>query len=81
MEESSFSTTLPNSSAAIPPPDVCNQIKPPVQLRSSIKTEIQTSSNDDDDDDVKGDDSDCKEFDENVKHNYVKTQSETVSEL
>lgn len=76
MEESSFSTTLPNSSAAVPPADVCNQIKPPVQL------EIQTSSNDDDDDDdAKEDGGDCKEFVENVERNYVKTQSETVSEL
>lgn len=80
MEESTFSTTLPHSSAAV----ACNQIKPPVQLRSAIKSGLQTSSNDDDDDDENEnveDDGDCMESVEHAERNYVKTQSETVSEL
>lgn len=77
MEESTFSTTLPITSTSLQP-DVRNQIKPPVQLRSPIKSVIQTSSNDDDDDD---DDGDCKELVENVERNFVETQTETVSDL
>ncbi len=88
MEESTFSTTLPNCSV---PSDVRNEVKPPVQLKSSIRSEIQTSSNDDDDDDDDDDDEDndiregdCKECLEDVvrQNNYDKIQpEESVTDL
>lgn len=78
MEESTFSTTLPHPSAVMPSD---NEIKPPVQLSSSIKCTIQTSSNADDDDDyddIREDDGDCEEFVENLENfdcNEHKTQA------
>lgn len=92
MEESTFSTTLPNSVESMVV-DVSNQMKPPVQFGSPIKKDTQNSSNedddevdDDDDDDednvVREGDGECKEFVENVKRNCDKTHAnESVLDL
>lgn len=92
MEESTFSTTLPNASTSMQPVPQLIQIIPPVQLRSSIKSETEISANknndDDDDDEEEEEDADensickvVKSFDENMECNFIATQPETDSDL